>query len=97
MKTITQVTTHIITLGLLSVLLSACSNDNKGSFDTGESGIVPTSVDINITACSAFVQIRTNDLLVKDNDATTVQIQHDINGTRSVCVSTGSAHLVRGL
>ena len=79
----------LFTIPLIALLFSACGGSGDGQFDTGEQKIdVPVCVDSNLT----IVQ---NDLLVKDDANTTVTISHDVNGTKTVCVLTGSAHIIR--
>ena len=73
----------------LALFLSACGGNGDGQFDTGEEKIdVPACSDSNLT-------IAPNDLLVKDDSNTTVTISHDLNGTKTVCVSIGTAHIIR--
>ena len=73
----------------LALFLSACGGNGEGAFDTGEQKItVPKCTDSNLT-------IAPNDLLVKDDSSTTVTISHDLNGTKTVCVLTGTAHIIR--
>lgn len=51
---------------------------------------------IDVPACSDNnLSIVTNDLLVKDDANTTVTISHDANGTKTVCVLSGTAHIIR--
>lgn len=71
-----------------ALFLSACSGDGGGSFDTGDQNIA-------VTACEIYTTININDLLVKDDDNTTIKIVHDANGTKQVCTLTGSAHIIR--
>ena len=78
----------ILMVSVVGLLLSACSGDGQGSFDTGEEKII-------ITNCETYVNTQVNDLLVKDDSATTIKIVHDVNGTKRVCVASGSAHIIR--
>ena len=78
----------IISTISLALLFSACGGDGEGNFDTGQQ-------KIDITSCETYTTIQTNDLLVKDDENTTVKIVHDSNGTKTICVSSGSAHLIR--
>jgi hypothetical protein len=79
----------IISSLFLALLFSACGGgDGEGNFDTG-------SQEINVTQCEIYTIIQINDLLVKDNSDTTVKIVHDSNGTKTICVVSGSAHLIR--
>lgn len=78
----------IATIVTTALLLSACGGDGKGKFDTG-------STKITVANCETYTTVKTNDLLVKDDSNTTIKIVHDINGTKQVCVSVGSAHIIR--
>ena len=79
----------IFLVPLIALLFSACGGSGDGQFDTGEEKInVPTCSDSNLT-------IAPNDLLVKDETNTTVTISHDANGTKTVCLSLGKAHIIR--
>lgn len=79
----------IISTISLALLFSACGGgDGEGNFDTGQQ-------KIDITSCETYTTIQTNDLLVKDDENTTVKIVHDSNSTKTICVVTGSAHLIR--
>lgn len=79
----------IISSLFLALLFSACGGgDGEGNFDTG-------SQEINVTQCETYTIIQINDLLVKDNSDTTVKIVHDSNGTKTICIVSGSAHLIR--
>jgi len=81
----------IVSSLLIALLFSACGGgDGEGNFDTGEQKIDIVKCDTNTSTV-----IVTNDLLVKDDSNTTVKIVHDANGTKTICVLTGSAHLIR--
>ncbi|WP_415249815.1 hypothetical protein [Sulfurimonas sp.] len=78
----------IVMVSVVGLLLSACSG-GEGSFDTGEE-------KITITHCSeTYITTQLNDLLIKDESDTTIEVLHDVNGTKRVCVLTGSAHIIR--
>ncbi len=79
---------YIITVVILALLLSACS-DGDGYFETS------TTSKVAITVCEIYVPIQANDILVKEDDNTTIKIVHDANGSRKVCTLIGAAHLVR--
>jgi len=42
-----------------------------------------------------YTCIKSNDTLVKETDNTTVEIVHNSNGTKKVCVKSGGAYLLR--
>lgn len=81
---------QIIFLITLSLFLANCGGgSNEGTFDTGEQ-------KIDVVSCSSGTTIlQTNDLLVKDTASTVVTISHLSNGTKTVCVASGAAHIIR--
>lgn len=75
-------------LATVVILLSNCSGGGEGTFDTGIANIV-------VSDCESYTDISANDLLVKDDENTIVKILHNADGSRRVCVVSGSAHIVR--
>lgn len=60
----------------------------KGSFDNG--------TPITVSSCDdGYTAIVTGDTLIKSNDENTIVNIQDIEGEKSVCVSSGSATLIR--
>lgn len=85
MKKILQIT--IITF--LIFVFNACGGgSDKATFDTGQQ-------IIDITMCPIYIEVETNDLLVKDSDGTSIDYMFDSNGTKQICVVSGAAHIVR--
>ena len=76
-------------IAFIMLFITACS-DGKGKFDTGTS-----KIDIADCNTSSYTTMQDNDLLVEDSDSTLLQIIHDSNGTKKVCIQTGSAHIIR--
>jgi len=83
MKTIYQ----ILFITIL-IVFSGCGSSDKSTFDTGEQ-------KIDITMCPIYIDVQTNDLLVKDSDNTVVEYSFDSNGTKEICVVSGAAHIIR--
>jgi len=83
----------IISTTLLALLLSACGGGGGGGDATFDSG--NTKVPIVDCSTSTYTDIVVGDLLVKEDDSTTVTIVHNTNGTKRICVVSGSAHLLR--
>ena len=83
-----KIYTGIGVVSLLSFFTFGCSGDGRGRFDTG-------STNVAVGVCETYTPIAANDLLVKDSDNTTIKIIHDQNGSKSICVVSGSAHIVR--
>lgn len=81
---------YIIMTITLALFLSACSNGD-GSFETSATAKIP------VKACETYTAIKVDDILVKEDDNTTVKIVHDANGSKKVCTLVGAAHLIRGV
>lgn len=75
-------------IALITLLFSACGNEGDGKFDTGNSKII-------ISNCETYTTVQAGDLLVKDDDNTSIKIIHNIDDSKEVCVLTGSAHFIR--
>ena len=78
----------LILIVLIALLFSACGNEGNGEFDTGSAQII-------ISNCETYTTVQDGDLLVKDDDNTSIKIIHNIDDTKEVCVLTGSAHFIR--
>ena len=79
---------YIIMVITLALLFSACS-DGDGLYETSSSSKVA------ITTCETYTTIQAGDILVKEDDNTTVKIVHDANGSKTICTLTGTAHLIK--
>jgi len=83
----------VITIFSIALFLSAC-----GSGDAEFSG---TSTTVSIVDCNSSVDVadysalQSGDVIVKDEDNTSISTYHDIDGNKRVCVDNGSAHIVR--
>jgi len=88
---------YIITTGLIAiVLLSGCSD--QAEFENAQT-LVPISINC-VTAptandISTYIDMQSGDILVQDGDNTSVKTYHDQNGTKKICLVSGSAHLIR--
>lgn len=79
---------YILFVTITAIFLFSACGDGKGDFDTGDQ-------KITIAECEIYTAVQENDLLVKDEDNTTVKVIHDANNTKKICVLKGSAHIVR--
>ncbi|MDD2790673.1 MAG: hypothetical protein PHU40_08430 [Sulfurimonas sp.] len=80
---------YLITTAISAVFFfAACSGEGGSKFESGANSIA-------VTNCETYTTVQENDLLVKDDAATTIKVVHDINGTKTVCVLSGSAHIIR--
>jgi len=84
---------------LATFTLSGCGGDDA-KFKSGEVIIplvgitcvtgTPTATDI-----AGYETLFASDVIVKDEDNTTIAIYHDVDGLKKVCLVNGSAHIVR--
>jgi len=78
----------------LVLLLSACSEGEKGT-SVGSSDLTPIIVtQIDITDCETSIPLLTGDTVVKETDGTSVKII-DLSSSKTICVLTGAAHILR--
>jgi ABC-type methionine transport system permease subunit len=93
---------NILTLTVVvisALLLSACGGGGGGdaSFSNGTTIV---QVDVNCTgatvaAIATYISLNSGDTVVKNDNNTSIKIYHDVNGTKKVCLVSGSAHIVR--
>ena len=76
----------------LALLFNSCGGGGDASFDTGNTKIAIVTCN-NITP--TYTDIQEGDLLVKESDSTIVTIVHNTNSSKKICITTGSAHLLR--
>jgi hypothetical protein len=55
---------------------------------------VNCTVAPNQTTINTYIPVYSGDVIVKDDDNTSI-IYHDINGTKKVCLVSGSAHIIK--
>lgn len=78
-----------ITLAIISAMtLVGCGGGGGTSEGSNSTTIIP------ITTCDTYTTVVTGDSIVRDSSNTTVKII-DADGSRKICVATGSAHIVR--
>ena len=44
---------------------------------------------------SDYIELKSGDQIVKDDEGTTVSILHDENGLKNICLKSGTAHINR--
>ena len=86
-------------LTLLSLSFTACGGgSDDASFANSETLI---DVDVNCTTTpnatdiSNYITVNSGDVIVKKEDNTTISIYHDVNGTKKVCLESGSAYIIQ--
>lgn len=99
---------YICITGVTALLLSACgggggssSSDgkNKPSNNNGNTAISLAGTDCISTPSSTdidgYITLLSNDTLIKDSANTKVEIYHNVNGSKKVCLVSGLAHIQR--
>lgn len=89
---------HILsTISIISTafIFNACGGSDEASFKESN-----TIVPINITCTTpatidTYIELQSNDTIVKNQENTKVEIYHDVNGLKKVCLVSGSASIVR--
>ena len=91
---------YILSLSIITLLFSACGGGggSDASFSNAEQKIdinetcitTPTSSDI-----SNYITLESGDTIIKDADNTVISTYHDVNGTKKVCLVSGSAYILR--
>jgi hypothetical protein len=72
----------------LALLLSTCGGGDSSSFENSQTLIT-------IPSCETYEDIVTGDTVVQDESNTSIKTVFNTDGTKKVCVLTGSAHIVR--
>ena len=91
------ISTTILTILPLSFI--ACGGGGgDASFKNSETLV---SIDVNCTAVptpvdiATYIDLNSGDVIVQDDANTTIKTYHDINGTKKVCLVSGTAHIIR--
>jgi len=83
-------------LTLLTLSFSACGGGgDDASFKNSET-MIP--IDVNCTTpatIATYITVNSGDVIVKEEENTTISIYHDVNGTKKVCLVSGLAHIIR--
>ena len=87
----------VIALIVIGINFNACSGGGGGdaSFSSGQQII---QIDVNCTTVAdiaTYISLQSNDAIVKNDNNTSVSIYHDLNGTKKICLVSGSAHILR--
>ncbi len=94
----------IISTSFIILFLTACGGGGGGgssskSGNTSGNNTSGNITKVTIVTCSdsnpIFTTIESGDLLVKEVTPTSVNIVHDTDDNKKVCVITGSAYLLR--
>lgn len=100
MKTIdisSKIKIMIVTL-LSTIAFTACGGGDNASFSNSETLIditIPCETTPDSNDISSYITLNSGDVIVKDTNDTKISIYHDVNGTKKVCLTSGSAHIIR--
>lgn len=81
---------YFITATLLALLLSACGGGGDTGTFSGNSGII-----ISIPSCETYEDVQTGDVLEQTSANTSIKTVFNTNGSKKVCVLSGSANIIR--
>ena len=97
----------IASLIALGIFISGCSDGTSEGSSAPQATIIKVIKCDNSNTASAtddcgnslvpnhYTCIQEGDSLAQDSSGTTVEILHDSNNNKKVCVKSGSAHLIR--
>jgi len=98
MRTILKTMPLII---IATLLMSGCGDDNDANFITTEQKITLTDIpcktttDLNVDDLDSYITLLSGDEIIEEESDSEVIIYHNIDGTRSICLASGSAYILR--
>ena len=79
--------------------LSGCGNNVDGFKESNTSTpIEKIGIEIDCTApatLSDYIELKSGDKIVKDEEGSIIKLYHDENNLKRVCVQSGTAHIER--
>ncbi|RLA79291.1 MAG: hypothetical protein DRG78_13220 [Epsilonproteobacteria bacterium] len=91
--------TIILSLLFATIVFTACSSDNSSSSTSIQTHTIELKTycvqDTTLDAIGTYVTLQKYDILVNDEKNTQVEIYHDENNNKKVCLVSGSAHILR--
>lgn len=79
----------IISSITIALLLSACGGGGGGTSEGGD------TLTITIPACETYELLYDGDAVIKNEDNTSVKTVFNTDGTKKICVLSGSASILR--
>ena len=87
----------LLTLATLS--FTACGGGGDDASFKNTENLVDINIQCEVNATSSdiatYITVNSGDVIVKEEDNTTISLYHDINGTKKVCLVSGSAHIIK--
>lgn len=90
----------IILLGI-GLGLSGCGNGVDGFQESNET-VAVEKIGITITCTtpatlSDYIELKSGDTIVKDEESSIIKLYHDENNLKRVCLQSGKAHVERAI
>lgn len=86
----------VVVFLVISISFSACGGGGgSSSFEGGQTII---QIDVNCTTpatINTYIPLQSGDTIVKNDDNSSIEIYHDVDGIKKVCIVSGSAQIVR--
>ena len=92
MKTVQYTWTALLCAGLMLAIAGCGGSDS--SFEAGDD---KTAIDIECDGndIADYIDLKSGDTIVKEDDNTVISTYHNDEGSKKVCLQSGSAHIVR--
>ena len=87
----------LITLPIIAIGFIGCG-DGDANFSEPETIIdisIPCETTPTATDISNYISLNSGDVIIKDTQSTNVSIYHDTTGSKTICLVSGSAHILR--
>lgn len=87
---------QIALVSLLAISFTACGGGgDDASFKNSETMIPVDVLCVTPADISSYIPLQSGDVIAKEDDNTSVSIYHDVNGTKKICLESGTAHIIR--
>ena len=83
---------YLVASVLIAISFNACGSSSSST------STIQIPIDVNCTTpatINTYIPLQSGDSIVPQEDNTTVSTYHDINGTKRVCLVSGSAYIER--
>ena len=82
--------------------LSGCGSSSVDGFQESDDAATVEKIVISIgcttpITLSEYIELKSGDKIVKDEEDSTVKLYHDENNLKRVCIETGEAHIERAI
>jgi len=93
MKTLYKNVLATMLITLVTLSFSACSDD--AHFADAENQISINVACTTPTTINSYIPLYSEDVVVKAEDNTTIEIYHTTDGSKRVCLVSGNAYIIR--